>query len=110
MYSCHFGNDNMIFGDFIFNPVHLYPENWYEDQEVDFYLDTGDDICLLRLRNNSKNQVTFCEGTLMYIVIEKQLDSNMPAELNGVAAGLNAIGIPDADGLKGQTSLSWPPA
>ncbi len=108
MCSCHFGSDDIIVDGFIFNNVHVVPDVWAEDQEVDFYLDTGDDICLLRLRNNDKNQITFCEGTIMYLVVEKKMGSNMLEELRCVVAGLRVIGIPDADDLKGQKTAVWP--
>lgn len=77
-YKCHFGKDNIILEDFCFNPVHIVPKRFEYDREVDFYLDTGYDIYLVRFRHNNKNKITFIyrnsEDSIIYICIEKLLD------------------------------------
>lgn len=70
--AAHFGNDNFAVNGIILNAVHKYPGSvWKPEQECDFYMDNGDDIFLLRIINNKKNQISFSnDGRIIYIIVE----------------------------------------
>lgn len=104
----HFGCDDMMIDNFIWNHVHLIPDTWQQNQEVDFYLDTGDDIYLVIVRNIGTKRITFCGGQIGSIVIEKNITSEILTELRHMTAALKEIGIPDTDTLNGQVSVGYP--
>lgn len=72
-YEVHFGEDDFWINGFRFNAVHIIPKIPNEITEVDFYMDTGEEICLLRVRNSPLDKITFCQGEITYIIIEKTL-------------------------------------
>jgi hypothetical protein len=75
--------------------VHELPNEWNENQEVDFYLDTQIDIFLIRIVNNHKNSITFIDdGLITDIVIEKPMSNNIMYELKNIVSALKAINIP----------------
>lgn len=105
-FKCHFGDDDIVIGTYRFNNVHELPEECQEGQEIDFYLDTGDDIYLLRLRNNSKQLITFVDGEIIYIIIEKQISNDINLELYSIYLELKNHGIPCP--LEGSVSFPYP--
>ena len=80
-YEVHFGEDDFWINGFRLNAVHIIPKIPDEITEVDFYMDTGEEICLLRVRNSPLNKVTFCQGEITYIIIEKTLQFEIKKEL-----------------------------
>jgi len=104
IFECHFGDDDILIEGFRLNNVHIIPEYFGDNQEVDFYLDTGYDIYLLRLRNNDKNQITFCEGDLVYIIVERIFSSDIESELRNIIHLLKEKGSPEV--IKGQVSIN----
>ena len=93
-YEVHFGEDDFWVNGFRFNAVHIIPEIPDEIREVDFYVDTGEEICLLRMRNSPSNKVTFCQGEITYIIIEKTLQFEIKRELEIIADILKKVKIP----------------
>ncbi|MFC2471556.1 MAG: hypothetical protein ACFNVI_09170, partial [Lachnoanaerobaculum gingivalis] len=53
--KAHFGSDSFQMEDCIVAPVHLIPEEIYDNQEFDFYIKTKYDVYLLRIINNESN-------------------------------------------------------
>ena len=93
-YEVHFGEDDLWINGFRLNPVHIIPEIAGEITEADFYIDTGWEICLLRIRNNPVNKVTFCMGEITYIIVEKTLRFKIEKELEIITKILKKIKIP----------------
>lgn len=90
-YEVHFGEDDFWINGFRFNAVHIIPN---EITEVDFYMDTGEEICLLRVRNSPLDKITFCQGEITYIIIEKTLQFEIKKELEMIAEILKKVKIP----------------
>ena len=93
-YEVHFGEDDFWINGFRFNAVHIIPKIPNEITEVDFYMDTGEEICLLRVRNSPLNKVTFCQGEITYIIIEKTLQFEIKKELKMITEILKKVKIP----------------
>lgn len=93
-YYAHFGDDDIVIQNVRFNSVHFLPENFCEIGEVDFYMDTGEDIFLLRFINSDKNKLTFVAGEPIYIIVEKRVSCNVMEELENSLILLENIGIP----------------
>lgn len=72
--SLHFGADDIIINGYRLNAVSVIPQYVKKKQELDFYLDTGYDIYLLRLKNIEKNTITICPATkicpIVYLICE----------------------------------------
>jgi len=100
MCMVHFGDDDIVIDGFRLNPVHLIDEPPHRPEaEYDFYLDTGDDCYLLRLRNSPHNRIVLCKHDpiyydFIYIVVEKPLLSGMYEELKFIVDKLKNIEIP----------------
>lgn len=93
-HEVHFGEDDFFINGFRFNSVHIIPEKSAEITETDFYMDTGEGIYLLRLRNNAENRITFYSGDIIYIVVEKILSLEIKEELRIITRILERIKIP----------------
>lgn len=76
--KAYFGKDDIIIDNFRLNAVHIIPDFWTENTEVDFYLDIGYDIYLLRIRKNKNNRMIICPASrlcpIVYIIIEKEFN------------------------------------
>ena len=93
-YEIHFGEDDLWINGFRLNPVHIIPEIAEEITEIDFYTDTGEEVCLLRIRNSPLDKVTFCSGEITYIIVEKTLRLEIKKELEIITGILKKIKIP----------------
>lgn len=89
----HFGDDNLYIQGVILNPVHIINfDEWGNNQEIDFYMDTGSDIYFLRLINNEKNKISFYDsGKILYIIVEKQMITSCINELNDILLRLKEV-------------------
>lgn len=101
----HFGKDDIIIDTFRLNAVHVIPDFWTKDTEVDFYLDTEYDIYLLRIRNNKNNKMVFCPASklcpIIYIVVEKSFKpQEFYKELTQIVYKIKEINVCDLKGLK----------
>ena len=92
-HSCHFGEDNIIINEFVLNAVHQIPNDISTVTEIDYYLDTGYNIYLLRLINSDKNKITVIGGELDYIIVEKRLNSNIDNELRDIIEKIKMMNI-----------------
>ncbi len=93
-HNVHFGKDDIIIGSIRFNPVHYIPNDFCEINEVDIYMDTGQDVFILRILNSDKNMLTFVDGEIVYIIFEKRVLCNAIDELNNCILLLENITIP----------------
>ncbi len=102
--SCHFGDDDIIIGDYRLNAVHYIPAKIPKGLELDFYMDTGDDAYLLRLENKPDNVIIYVnrETTeiipVTYIIVRKVLLDDIYEELDVIIKKIKAIGYPDVKG------------
>lgn len=85
--------------------MHVIPDFWTKDTEVDFYLDTEYDIYLLRIRNNKNNKMVFCPASklcpIIYIVVEKSFKpQEFYKELTQIVYKIKEINVCDLKGLK----------
>lgn len=112
--ECHFGDDDILVDNFRLNAVHYIDGSYPKNAEYDFYLDTGDDMYLLRLQNISENIVIFVnrenlgiDFPLTYIIVRKYLLEDIIEELKIVIRKLKNIGF---DTITGETLInidSW---
>jgi hypothetical protein len=98
--KCHFGEDDIIIDNFHLNSVNEIPEEITKELELDFYMNTGKDIYLLRLQNNPENKILFVNNynseitLLTYIVIRKSIFENIDKELKIIVRKLKEIKFP----------------
>lgn len=109
--KCHFGEDDMVILDYIVNPVHFVPECHTPDAEYDYYLDTRDDIYLLRMVNSDMERILLCKhDSVQYdficIIAETRLSSDLRRDLERVVARLKTIRIPRKIYLEQEYSLT----
>ena len=101
MCEIHFSDDDIMINNFRLSPVHIISEPPYESEiEFDFYMDTGLDCYLLRIRNNLNNTITLCKhdtnyNDLICIVVEKLLLLNIDDELKCIISTLKNKEIPE---------------
>lgn len=90
---CHFGNDDIVVEHMRFNPVNSLPAGpWAPDQEISFYMDSGDDIYFLIVRNNEKYAITlFHDREIQDIVIEMPMYENLIQNLQRVVKALHSV-------------------
>jgi hypothetical protein len=98
--KCHFDEDDIIIDNFHLNSVHIIPENISDSLEIDFYLDTGKDIYMLRLQNKHENAIHFINKynkkttLLTYIVVRKTFEASINEELLIIIKKLKSIKFP----------------
>jgi hypothetical protein len=105
--KCHFGTDDIIIKNYRLNSIHdiafavkLYFDKKINELELDFYMDTGKDIYLLRLVDNSENKIMFINKSnnksslLTYVIVMKKLSENIDKELENIIEKLNEIKFP----------------
>ena len=68
--KAHFGSDSFQMKDCIVAPVHLIPDEIYDNQEFDFYVKTKYDVYLLRIINNE------AKSGIIYIISKLPISKN----------------------------------
>lgn len=106
----HFGKDDIIIEDYHINAVHMLPEKFTKDSEIDFYLRTYYDVYLLRFRHRKKHRIYICPATktcpLIYIIVETQLHVDTFLEdLNNSIKELEKFGLPKIKNVSKQILL-----
>jgi hypothetical protein len=104
--KCHFGEEDIIIENFRLNAVHYVPVKAEKGIELDYYMDTGKDIYLLRLQDNIENKIIFMNRELVnilnntvikftYIIVRKKLHGkNINKELGKIIKKLKEIKFP----------------
>jgi hypothetical protein len=102
----HFGEDDIVIENFRLNAVHYIPAKVEKGIELDYYMDTGKDIYLLRLQDNMENKIIFINREIIknkrilftYIIVRKklsgELNKNINKELKRVVMKLKTIKFP----------------
>lgn len=91
---CHFGDDDIVIDNIRLNSVNILPINsWAYNQEVSFYLDDGDDIYFLIIRNNKKYTITLFAmkdiRKIKDIVIQVPMKGNTIKNLQNIIKALS---------------------
>ena len=81
--SCkpHFGSDSIKMKDCIVAPVHMISDEIYDNQELDFYVETKYDVYLLRIINKEDSCGIICPAKrdgIIYII------SNLPVSRGNI--------------------------
>lgn len=107
----HFGSDDFMIAGFRLNAVHIIPEYIDKNQELDFYLDTGYDIYLLRLINGIKKSITVCPAKRLhpiYLICNiLYTNQNIFEVLNYILEQLNMLGSPKIANPKQQITIKF---
>lgn len=105
---------NIIIDNFCLCPIHEIPNKFGKNDEnyseVDYYLNTGYDVYLLRLHNSDKNTITFVpfekKNSVIYIIVQRKFDSkNFYGQLKEVIERIKEAGIPKK--LKKEIKISY---
>lgn len=95
---CHFGDDDIIVSGYHLNAVHIISDKIEIGFENDFYLDTGYDIYLLRLRKSYENSIEIYpaeNGYPVYIVCCADYSiENINSVINDIFERLKKSGFP----------------
>ena len=81
----HFGSDSMKMKDCIVAPVHMISDDIYDNQELDFYVETKYDVYLLRIINKEDSCGIICPAKrdgIIYII------SNLPISKNNITESI----------------------
>ena len=127
--KCHFGEDDIIIQDFRLNAVHEFPQKtakgWeitfgthkykLKNLELDFYMDTGKDIYLLRLQDIAENMIFFIHREtitneilpMTYIIVRKKISENIREELNEIIKKLIESDFPEYDEERTYEIKEW---
>jgi hypothetical protein len=103
--KCHFGDDDILIENYRLNAVHYMPAKVEKGLELDFYMNTGNDIYMLRLQNIPDNVIIFITREIVskkiipftYIIIRKILSSNINKELEIAVKRLQMLKFPEYD-------------
>lgn len=77
----HFGSDSIKMKDCIVAPVHMISDEIYDNQELDFYVETKYDVYLLRIINKEDSCGIICPAKrdgIIYII------SNLPVNRENI--------------------------
>lgn len=108
----YFGDDDFIVNSFRLNAVHIIPKEIKKSQELDFYLDTGYDIYLLRLENSKENSITVCPANkfciTIYLVCKIPYTSkNILIVLEKIIRRLEDLGSPKISNPKQEITITF---
>jgi hypothetical protein len=91
LHKIHFGEDDIIIENFRLNAVHYVPAKVEKGIEIDYYMDTGKDIYLLRVQDNIENKIIFINRDKIvknrrilftYIIVRKKLPEKLNENMN----------------------------
>lgn len=96
----HFGDNDILIDGLRLHPIHKLNEPLEPGAELEFYVDSGKDFHILKVRNIPDNKITFFEerypsNEFIIIIAEKQLQLSMLEELKLIVQKINSIGIPE---------------
>lgn len=99
--SCkpHFGSDSIKMKDCIVAPVHMISDEIYDNQELDFYVETQYDVYLLRIINNEDSCGIICPAKrdgIIYIISNLQVNPvNIFTQVQNVLNSVEKYGFPN---------------
>ena len=99
--SCkpHFGSDSIKMKDCIVAPVHMISDEIYDNQELDFYVETKYDVYLLRIINKKDSCGIICPAKrdgIIYIISNLQVNPvNIFTQVQKVLTSVEKYGFPN---------------
>ena len=99
--SCkpHFGSDSIRMKDCIVAPVHMISDEIYDNQELDFYVETKYDVYLLRIINKEDSCGIICPAKrdgIIYIISNLPVNTgNIFVQVQKVLTSVEKYGFPN---------------
>ena len=99
--SCkpHFGSDSIKMKDCIVAPVHMISDEIYDNQELDFYVETKYDVYLLRIINKEDSCGIICPAKrdgIIYIISNLPVNTgNIFVQVQKVLTSVEKYGFPN---------------
>ena len=95
----HFGSDSIKMKDCIVAPVHMISDEIYDNQELDFYVETKYDVYLLRIINKEDSCGIICpakrDGSI-YIISNLPVNTgNIFVQVQKVLTSVEKYGFPN---------------
>ena len=95
----HFGSDSIRMKDCIVAPVHMISDEIYDNQELDFYVETKYDVYLLRIINNEDSRGIICPAKrdgIIYIISNLPVNTgNIFVQVQKVLTSVEKYGFPN---------------
>ena len=95
----HFGSDSIKMKDCIVAPVHMISDEIYDNQELDFYVETKYDVYLLRIINKEDSCGIICPAKrdgIIYIISNLSVNTgNIFVQVQKVLTSVEKYGFPN---------------
>lgn len=95
----HFGSDSIKMKDCIVAPVHMISDGIYDNQELDFYVETKYDVYLLRIINKEDSCGIICPAKrdgIIYIISNLPVNTgNIFVQVQKVLTSVEKYGFPN---------------
>ena len=95
----HFGSDSIKMKDCIVAPVHMISGEIYDNQELDFYVETKYDVYLLRIINKEDSCGIICPAKrdgIIYIISNLPVNTgNIFVQVQKVLTSVEKYGFPN---------------
>ena len=99
--SCkpHFGSDSIKIKEYVVAPVHMILDEIYDNQELDFYVETKYDVYLLRIINKEDRRGIICPAKrdgIIYIISNLQVSrGNITKQIERALNSVEKYGFPN---------------
>ena len=95
----HFGSDSIKMKDCIVAPVHMISDEIYDNQELNFYVETKYDVYLLRIINKEDSCGIICPAKrdgIIYIISNLPVNTgNIFVQVQKVLTSVEKYGFPN---------------
>ena len=95
----HFGSNSIKMKDCIVAPVHMISDEIYDNQELDFYVETKYDVYLLRIINKEDSCGIICPAKrdgIIYIISNLPVNTgNIFVQVQKVLTSVEKYGFPN---------------
>ena len=109
--SCkaHFDSDSIKIKEYVVAPVHIISDEIYDNQELDFYVETTYDIYLLRIINNEDSCGIICPAKrdgIIYIISNLPVNTgNIYVQVQKVLNSVEKYGFPNLKNPKSEVEF-----
>lgn len=105
----HFGSDSIKMKDCIVAPVHMISDEIYDNQELDFYVETKYDVYLLRIINKEDSCGIICPAKrdgIIYIISNLPVNTgNIFVQVQKVLTSVEKYGFPNLKNLESEVEF-----
>ena len=95
----HFGSDSIKIKEYVVAPVHMISDEIYDNQELDFYVETKYDVYLLRIINKEDICGIICPAKrdgIIYIISNLPVNTgNIFVQVQKVLTSVEKYGFPN---------------